>query len=434
MHRIGLSAVSVVLFLVAFLLPAIANQRVALVVGNSAYVRAPHLINPINDAEDVASALKRSGFEVIIATNLSKVAMEEAFISFSRVTREADVAMFYYAGHALQFGGVNYLVPVDAQLKDEADLRRLVRLDDIVADVQQAKNLRIIVLDACRDNPLADQLRRSIGASRSAYIGRGLAKMDSPLGTIIAYATQAGRTADDGDGRNSPFTTAFLNNLERKEEIGTVFRRISVDVYQSTRQKQLPEISLSLIGEFYLNGRLPIDTGGTPAPVPVNPCDEAQEHWTKSDLANTKSSYEEHLARFPACSFATFARAKIAALSLPEPDIRRFDGNWIGKLVCEPTFSGVPGWNYELIGKVKNGVFHAERGQVGKPGSEVFHGAIEADGSAVIIRKALTGPDDVFRRKPNIPYNQRYLTIFEGARASGVRSDRSTCYFNFTKR
>lgn len=171
MHRISLSAVSVVLSLVAFLLPAIANQRVALVVGNSAYVRAPHLINPINDAEAVAAALKRSGFEVITATNLSKGAMEEAFINFSRVTREADVAIFYYAGHALQFGGVNYLIPVDAQLNDEADLRRLIRLDDIVADVQQAKNLRIIVLDACRDNPLADQLRRSIRASRSAYIG-----------------------------------------------------------------------------------------------------------------------------------------------------------------------------------------------------------------------------------------------------------------------
>ena len=368
---------------------------------------------------------------MITAINLSKIAMEEAFIKFSRVTREADVAIFYYAGHALQFGGTNYLVPVDAQLNDEADLRRLVRLDDIVADVQQAKNLRIIVLDSCRDNPFADQLRRSIGTSRGAYIGRGLAKMDSPLGMIIAYATQAGRTADDGDGRNSPFTTAFLNNVERREEIGTVFRRISADVYQSTRQKQLPELSLSLIGEFYLNGRVSIDTTST-APS-VNPCDEASEHWIKSDLANTKGAFEEHVARFPTCSFATLARAKIAALSVPGPDRRRFDGNWIGKLVCEPSFSGLPGWNYDLRGKVTNGVFHAERGQVGKPGSEVFHGMIEADGSALIIQKGLTGPNDVYRRIPNIPYNQRYYAIFDGARASGVRSDRPSCYVTFTK-
>lgn len=189
-----------------------------------------------------------------------------------------------------------------------------------------------------------------------------------------------------------------------------------------------------MIGEFFLNGRPPIDTSRTPAPAPINPCDEAPEHWTKSDLANTKASYEEHLARFPTCSFATLARAKIAALALPQPDRRRFDGNWVGRLVCEPSFSGLPGWNYELSGKVINGVFHAERGKVGKPGSEVFNGVIEADGAAVIIQKGLTGPNDVYRRIPNIPYNQRYLTIFDGARASGVRSDRSTCYVNFTKR
>ena len=436
MHRDVLLAFFATLSFIALAVPALADKRVALVIGNGAYARVPHLANPLNDAEDVAAALKRSNFEIMLATNLTRIEMEDALIKFARAARDADVAMFYYSGHALQFGGINYLVPVDAQLNDEADLRRLVRLDDVIADVQQAKNLRILVLDSCRDNPLADQLRRSMGASRSAYVGRGLAKIDSPLGMIIAYATQAGRTADDGDGRNSPFTTAFLNNVEKKEEIGTVFRRISADVYKSTRQKQLPELSLSLIGEFYLNGKAPIGTPPAPSASasPADPCEAASEHWRNSEAANTKAIYEEHMARFPTCSFAALARAKIAALTIPAPDRKRFDGSWSGKLVCEPTVSGVPGWKYDLDGRVTNGVFRAERGQAGKPGSEVFHGTIESDGSAVIIQKGSTGPNDPYHRVPNTPYNQRFITIFEGARASGVRSDRSSCYVDFQKR
>jgi uncharacterized caspase-like protein len=232
-------------FFSAFVTPAFADHRVALVIGNSAYVRVPHLPNPIHDAEDVAAALKRSGFEIIVATDLDKAGMDEAMIKFARAARTADVAMFYYTGHALQFGGINYLVPVDAQLNDEAELRRLVRVDDVIADMQPAKNLRILVLDSCRDNPLAEQLKRSIGTARSTSIGRGLAKIDSPEGMIIAYATQPGRTADDGDGRNSPYTTAFLKNVETKEEIGTIFRRISADVSSvDDYHMSLPRIEL----------------------------------------------------------------------------------------------------------------------------------------------------------------------------------------------
>ena len=149
MHRDALFAFLAALVVTIFVIPAFAEERVALVVGNGTYARAPRLPNPLNDAEDVAAALKRSGFEIIVATNLDKAGMEEAMIKFARAARNADVAMFYYTGHALQFGGINYLVPVDAQLSDEADLRRLVRLDDVIADVQQAKNLRIIVLDSC---------------------------------------------------------------------------------------------------------------------------------------------------------------------------------------------------------------------------------------------------------------------------------------------
>jgi uncharacterized caspase-like protein len=258
---------------------ASAEVRVALVIGNGAYQHAPRLPNPANDASDVAAALKRSGFDVILATDLDKDKMDEATIRFARAARTADVAMFYYSGHAMQFGGVNYLAPVDTQLTDEADLRRMVRVDDVVADIQQAKNLRILVLDSCRDNPLAEDLKRSIGRTRAMSVQRGLAKIDTPQGMIVAYSTQSGRTAEDGNGRNSPYTAAFLKHIEAREEIGTVFRQVSADVYQSSGQNQLPELSLSIIGEFYLNGKLQITVNPPANAAPADPCAAAiREH------------------------------------------------------------------------------------------------------------------------------------------------------------
>jgi hypothetical protein len=241
-----------------------AERRVALVIGNGAYRNVPILPNPAHDAKDVGDALKRIGFETITAIDVDKNGMDEAAIRFTRAARDADVAMFYYSGHALQHNGINYLIPVDAKLADEADLRRMARVDDLVADLQQAKNLRILVLDSCRDNPFLADLRRSIGPSRGVAVQRGLAKIDNAQGMIVSYATQAGQTAEDGTGHNSPYTTAFLKNIETKEEIGTIFRRIAADVYRTTNNAQLPEISLSVIGEFYLHGKVEAAIGGAP--------------------------------------------------------------------------------------------------------------------------------------------------------------------------
>jgi hypothetical protein len=317
MHRRGLGAalLASLLFFGIFGEAAVADNRVALVIGNGAYVHVPHLPNPSHDAEDVAAALKRTGFQTIVGIDLDQAGMQNAAIQFARAARTADVAMFYYSGHALQFAGVNYMVPIDAELHDEADLRRMTRVDEVVADLQQARNLRILVLDSCRDNPLADQLKRAIGITRSTSIGRGLAKIDSPEGMIVAYATQAGRTAEDGDGRNSPYTAAFLRNVEAKEEIGTIFRRISADVYQGTRQTQLPELSLSLIGEFYLNGRLEVAVTPVSPPAPSDPCAAASDHWKSAEAIGTIDVYQDHLAQFPHCAFAALAKARIASLS-----------------------------------------------------------------------------------------------------------------------
>jgi uncharacterized caspase-like protein len=174
------------------------------------------------------------------------------------------------------------------------------RVDEIVSDLQQAKNLRILVLDSCRDNPLADQLRRSIGSTRALSLQRGLAKIDSPQGMIVAYATQAGRTAGDGSGRNSPYTSSFLSHIGESEEIGTIFRRISRDVYEKTRHEQLPELSLSLIGEFYLRGQGEMKVPLATAPI-TSPCGSAETHWRSAEAIGTLAAFQDHIARYPTC-------------------------------------------------------------------------------------------------------------------------------------
>jgi formylglycine-generating enzyme required for sulfatase activity len=287
--------------------PACAEKRVALVIGNAAYKNAATLQNPKNDATDVSEALKRLGFETIVGLDLNKDGMEEKSIAFARAARDADVALVYYSGHAMQFGGFNYLMPVDAALHDEADLRRLTRVDEIVADLKQAKNLRILVLDACRDNPLADELSRSMEGSRGLTVDRGLARIIPPSGMIISYATQAGRTAADGRGRNSPYTMAFLKDIEATEEIGTVFRNITSDVYTATESKQLPELSLSLIGNFYLKGRPEAVTG-------VQPTNEAAQAWAATQATTSQAVLEDFVRQFGNTPYGSMARARLEEL------------------------------------------------------------------------------------------------------------------------
>lgn len=293
-----------------------ADRRVALVIGNGAYQNAPRLPNPPNDAQDVAAALKRTGFDVVLAVDADKAAMDDAEIRFARAARNADVAIFYYSGHAMQMNGINYLMPVDAKLSDEADLRRMERVDDIVNDLQQAKNLSILVLDSCRDNPLAEDLKRSIGRSRGVSITRGLAKIDNPQGMIVSYSTQANQVAEDGTGRNSPYTAAFLKHIEQPDEITTVFKHVAADVFQNTGQRQRPELSLSAIGDFYLKGGSAAGGPSPPAP-PSNPCGAAEAHWRSTESIGTPAAYQDHLDRFPTCPFAGLARTKLAALQRP---------------------------------------------------------------------------------------------------------------------
>ena len=232
-----------------------AADRVALVVGNSDYAAIGALPNPGNDAADVAVALGRLGFDVTPVLDADRVDMNEALRTFTRESVGADVALVFYAGHGLEMDGVNYLVPVDARLERDTDVRfEAVELDDVLAATAGAE-LRVVILDACRNNPLARSMQRT---SATRNVSRGsFGELDENLlgdETLVAYAAAAGTTAADGTGRNSPYTTALLEYLEQPLEIGILFREVRARVLQETGGVQRPHEYASLLEEHYLRG------------------------------------------------------------------------------------------------------------------------------------------------------------------------------------
>lgn len=174
---------------------------------------------------------------------------------FGRAAAGAEIALVFYAGHGIQVGGKNYLLPTDAQLNDERDLRKLILLDDVIYEASQARKLGVVVIDACRDNPLARQLAQGLGAQRSASVRQGLSQVESvPTDVLVAFATEADASAADGMGRNSPYSHALLKNLQTPGiETGLLFRKVRDDVMRLTNGRQRPYTYGSLGGtEFYL--------------------------------------------------------------------------------------------------------------------------------------------------------------------------------------
>ena len=228
-----------------------ADRRVALVIGNSAYSRFPAIPNPRNDAEDIGRMLKGLGFDVLLGIDLNRADMEEMLIRFARNLDKADTALVFYAGHGLQHNGINYLAPIDARIEDETDLRKLVNLQLVINDLQNAGRVRILIVDACRDNDVVKQIARRLPPTRSSAFSRGLARIDGADGTLVAFATQPNRVAADGDGRNSPFSQALLKHLPTPGlELRTLMTRVRADVVNITGGAQRPEVWDSLVGEF----------------------------------------------------------------------------------------------------------------------------------------------------------------------------------------
>jgi uncharacterized caspase-like protein len=244
-----------------------AEKRVALVIGNGAYEKVSRLPNPAQDASAIEGMLKAAGFDVVQrATDLNAVTLRRALRDFSDQVREADIAVVFYAGHGIEVNGANYLIPIDAVLERDIDVEdEAVSLDRVGQILEQAKRLRLVILDACRDNPFVRSMKRTIG-SRS--IGRGLAKIEiQSSDTLVAYAAKAGSTAADGDGANSPYTTALIKHLATPGlDIRLALGRIRDDVLRATSNRQEPFVYGSLGG-----AEIPLVPGDarTSSPPPV---------------------------------------------------------------------------------------------------------------------------------------------------------------------
>lgn len=302
-----------------------APRRVALVIGNGAYLEAPALPNPVNDAVDLATRLDALGFEVLDGYDLDYGAMQSLVRDFARALDGADVGLFFYAGHGLQVDGRNYMVPVDATLLDEAAVDFETIDMNLVLD-QLARNpdrTSVVLLDACRDNPLAANLAREMAAARSAAVGRGLAQIESvAAGTLIAYSTQPGATASDGLGRNSPFTGAILHHIETPGlEIQQLLRRVRATVIDGSDGLQIPWDNSSLTENFYFVAP-PDDAFVTPtaeawSPPVHEPTERQIEVDLWNDVKDTGSTEEiqAYLDQYPTGFFANAARARIERLT-----------------------------------------------------------------------------------------------------------------------
>lgn len=222
------------------------DKRVALVIGNSAYPASP-LLNPTNDARAMAAKLRSLGFEVHAYENLSHKDMNRAISRFGEDLGKGGVSLLFYAGHGMQVKGRNYLIPVDAEIRSEASVRNeAVDVDQVLEQMDAARTgLNIVILDACRNNPFERRFRGASG---------GLASMDAPKGTLIAYATGPGKVASDGSGANGLYTSEILKVIEEPGlRIEDVFKRVRLNVARETNDEQLPWETSSLVGDFYFN-------------------------------------------------------------------------------------------------------------------------------------------------------------------------------------
>ena len=288
--------------------PALAEKRVALVIGVSEYQQAPRLPNPSRDAEAMAALFKKAGFDIVVSKrDLGVADLRRTIREFSETSRDADISVVYYAGHGIEVDGTNYLVPADARLVSDFDIEdEAISLDRVLKALDPAKRLKLVSLDACRDNPFTRTMKRTV-ASRA--IGRGLAKIEPTMSdTLIAYAAKAGAVAADGDGQNSPFAIALLKHIaEPGLDLRLAFGRVRDDVLKATGNRQEPFVYGSLGGNT---------TALVPAVVkPVDPEAEARVDYELAAQVGTREAWDSFLAKHPTGFFANLARGQNAKLA-----------------------------------------------------------------------------------------------------------------------
>lgn len=284
------------------------NKRIALVIGNGAYTSAPPLKNPPNDARDMAATLKTLGFDVMSGVNVNQRDMKRLIREFGLKLKNGGSGLFYYAGHGVQSKGRNYLIPVDANIQSEAEVEDSgVDAALVLNFMDDAQNgLNIVILDACRNNPFARSFRSA---------NDGLAQVDAPTGTLIAYATAPGRVASDGVGQNGLYTSELLKQMQTPGvSITDVFMRVRAEVMKQTGNKQVPWEASSLVGSFYFAGASGDSTPATNL-TKIDPVAFELSYWETIKSSANADDFKAYLARYPQGQFVELAKNRIATLT-----------------------------------------------------------------------------------------------------------------------
>lgn len=292
-------------------LHAVGGKRIALVIGNGGYRDAP-LHNPVHDARLVAGTLRNLGFDVQEHFDADQKTMKRAIQRFGDQLEAGGrdaVGLFYYAGHGIQTNGVNYLIPVNAVIERERDVEiEAVSASAVMTTIDYARNrLNFVVLDACRNNPFARSFRSAL---------RGLARMDTPRGTLVAYATAPGDVALDGSDGNSPYTAALVRGMQRPEmPVEQMFKLVRREVMSETKNRQVPWESSSLTGDFYFKAGAGEDTPTAKAPIALSEIDKEALFWQSIKESDNIEDYAEYLRQFPDGTFARLSHNRISALT-----------------------------------------------------------------------------------------------------------------------
>ena len=279
-------------------------RRVALVIGNGAYQNVTPLANPRNDAEALAEVLRSLGFDVDLEVDVDKARMRLLADELHRRVDGVELALFFYAGHGFQIDGRNYVLPVDARIRTEQDVStEAMDVDTFVIEMNRGADIKVVLLDACRNNPFEEELSRSMGPARaSSVLGRGLTPIQPAGGVLVGFATDPGAVAYDGTGHNSPFTTALLAHLPSPNvEINTVMIRVRADVFESTGQLQRPWTTTSLVRELYLDAQ------------PQDETDQEMTEWQVAEKSSTYQALTDFAALHPDGNLHDKAAAQLAA-------------------------------------------------------------------------------------------------------------------------
>jgi hypothetical protein len=284
-------------------------KRIALVIGNGAYTKAPLLKNPPNDARDMAATLRTLGFDVTSGINTNQRDMKRLIREFGQKLKAGGSGLFYYAGHGVQSKGRNYLIPVDADIQSEAEVEDAgVDASLVLNYMDDAQNgLNIVILDACRNNPFSRSFRSA---------SDGLAQVDAPTGTLIAYATAPGRVASDGTARNGLYTSELLKQMRVPSlSVTDMFMRVRAEVMKQTGNKQVPWEASSLVGAFYFSGPKN-DGSASPAAneLKVDPAAFELSYWETIKNSTSADDFKAYIEKYPSGQFASLAKNRISSL------------------------------------------------------------------------------------------------------------------------